>query len=268
MTDILPSSDRPDADAAALQAREEALSSCKSLKQRRFVEYYVESGVATRAADEAGFSDPSYGRELLKKTHVQKAIRALIEAETLSHAEVRHRLSQQIVATPEDVLDYIEVEHLVSYRPGSEWKVTSEITSSVAGATIERLNVEEAEELRLLHQLVREPTEDQEGRSIDDVRQAAAAGDVRFARVHIAVPVVNLEKARRRGVLGAIKELKFDSNGRPELKMYDSQDALKHLDKMYSMTEEAGSPEQVARSHLERVSEKMGLQVNVLNVNL
>jgi hypothetical protein len=266
--DTLPAQGSPPADAAALQTREEALSSCKSLKQRRFVEYYVQIGNAKRAAEEAGYSDASYGWELCRKTHVQQAIRALVQAETLSRAQVRHRLSQQALAHPSDAIDVVEVEHLVSYRPGGEWKVTNEITSSVGGATIETLNVDEAEELRLLHQYAREPSEDDEGRSLNDVREAARAGDVKFARVHIAVPVVNLEKARRRGVLGAIKELSFDSNGRPELKMYDSQAALKHLDKMYAMTEEAGSPEQVARSHLERVSEKMGLQVNVLNVNL
>jgi hypothetical protein len=45
-------------------------------KQERFVAFYLLTLNATEAARRAGYSDPSYGRELRTKAHVQRRIEA------------------------------------------------------------------------------------------------------------------------------------------------------------------------------------------------
>lgn len=257
-----------------LQTREEALSHCKSRKQRQFVEAYVGGarGNATEAARMAGYASSytTIGYKNLQKPHIKRAIRALTRAETLSRSEVRHRLSRQATTTIEDVADWVEVTHHVSYRPGEEWKVTEELTASVGGCEVTQLTAPEAEERKLLHRLAHS-TEDgeEDGVTLETVRAQTERGRLCFAAVTIEVLVVNLEKARRRGALEAIKELSYDKRGNPNIKMHDSQDVLKHLDKMYQMTDDVeADPQAAARSHLETATEKMGLNVNILNVTL
>jgi len=255
----------PAGDDDALYTREDALEGLKSLQQRRFVEHYMGAarGNATEAARLAGYSEPSYGRQLLTKSHVKQAIRALTRAETLSRAEVRRRLSQQATATLDDVVDLVDVVHHVWYQAGHERRLTAELTRSAGGADVDTLTPDEAEDLRLLHSYAAEVE-----CSPEEARRRADSGRVHFARVQIQVPVLNLEKARRRGALHVIKEISYDKQGRPEVALHDSQAALKHLDKMYSVADGESDPEAVSRSRLARVSEKMGMQINVLNVNL
>ena len=266
----VPTSDAPET-RPDLQTREDALSSCRSLKQRRFVEHYVGTagGNATKAADMAGFADPSYGRELVHKPHVKRAIQRLLEAETLSRAEVRHRLSRQAKATIEDIGDLVPVPQYVAYRPGQEHKLVNTITRSAGGADIERLSAEEAEDMHLFDRYITSLDEEDEAAvTVEDVRAQTEKGALHFSRVRIKVFVVNLEKARRRDALDVIKEITYDKNGRPEVKMYDSQGALKHLDKMHGISAEGQAPQAAARSHLQSVTEKMGLEVNIMNVQL
>jgi len=255
-----------------LQTREEALDHCRSLKQRRFVEHYVgeAQGNAAEAARLAGYSDDSYAHQLIRKSHIKRAIRALVRAETLNRAQVRRELSQQATATVEDIGDLVEVPQHVAYQPGEEWKLVDALMQSAGGGDIERLSAEEAEDLKLLHRYVHDAGEDDEAAvTLEDVRAQTENGRMHFARVWVEVFVVNLEKARRRGALGAIKELSYDRNGRPSVKMYDAQSALKHLDKMYAMTDDVDAdPQAAARSHLASATEKMGLNVNILNVQL
>jgi phage terminase small subunit len=272
MSDSLPAPTSESADTPDLQTREDALSSCRSLKQRRFVEHYVGAagGNATEAAEMAGFSDRSYGRELVQKPHIKRAIQRLTEAETLSRAEVRQRLSQQATATIEDVADFVEVTHHVAYRPGEEWKLTRAMSDSVAGAEVEPLSIEEATDRQLIQSYVQRKREDEEETVVtaEHVRDQVDDGRMHFAAVTTSVMVINLEKARRRNALGAIKEITYDQNGRPQVKMYDSQGALKHLDKMHGIGAEGQAPQAAARSHLESATEKMGLDVKILNVQL
>lgn len=266
-----PSTDSVSEDEQFLQTREDALALCKSMKQRDFVEYYIGEarGNATEAARLADFSDPSYGRELLTKPHVKRAIEKLVHAETLSRAEVRHRLSQQARASVTDVCDLVEISQYISYRPGEEWKILNTVTTSAGGAEIEPLDAHEAEDVGLLHQFIVQASDEEEddGVTLDDVRAQTEAGRLKFARVVTKVFVVNLEKARRRGAEQSIKEISYDSNGRPSVKMYDSQAALKHLDDMYALSEnDQASAQAAAREQLEKATEKMGLNVNILNV--
>ena len=66
-------------------------------RQKRFVDYFVQSGNATEAARRAGYKHPDrYGHENLKKLDVQKAV-----SERLSE------LQSERIADAEEVLTYL-----------------------------------------------------------------------------------------------------------------------------------------------------------------
>ena len=245
--------------------REDALAMCKSLRQRRFVEAYVgrARGNATEAARIAGYSDESYGREVLTKTHVLKAIRALVRAETLSRSDVRHRISRHATASIADVLDLVDVVQHVAYQPTEADKLAAMLTRSVGDTDVKHLRTGDLKEQPDLLAGLADQLDTSPDHLLDMV-----GGRVLIARVNMTVPTFNLEKAKRTGAIHAIKSIRYDADGRPEITMHDAQAALIHLDKMYSVADGQPEAETVARSRLERVSEKMGLQINVLNVNL
>jgi phage terminase small subunit len=65
-------------------------------KQRAFLEFYLQTWNATRAAEMAGFRCPNQiGPRLIKRDHIQLAIEERLKKESLSADEVLARLSQQ-----------------------------------------------------------------------------------------------------------------------------------------------------------------------------
>ena len=242
--------------------REDALADLNSAKQRRFVEAYVGAarGNATEAARMAGYSGSysTVGYKNIRKDHIKRAVRALVRAETLSRSEVRHRLSQQATASSDDVVDQVCVTHYVAHDPTEADELADVLSRGVGAPRVTYLGPSDIEP-GIARALEASPAQ---------LEQAMEAGSLQIARVEVEVMVVNLEKARRTGAIHAIKSIRYDHNGRPEITMYDSQKALMHLDKMYSVADNAPEAATVARSRLERVTDKMGLQVNVLNVNL
>ena len=66
-------------------------------RQRRFVDYYIQSGNATEAARKAGYKHPDrYGHENLKKLDVQQAVHARLS-----------ELQSERIADAEEVLTYL-----------------------------------------------------------------------------------------------------------------------------------------------------------------
>lgn len=223
-------------------------------------------GNASEAARLAGYagSYSTVGAENMQKPHIKRAVRALVRAETLGRAEVRHRLSQQARASLADVIDLVEVVQHVVHGPSEADDLAALLTRSVGDADVTYLDPDDLDENeRLLDGLAGELG--CEPRVLLD----QIGGRVRVARVVLKVPIVNLEKARRTGAIHAIKSIRYDNNGRPDITLHDSQKALMHLDKMYSVAENAPEAATAARSRIERVTDKMGLQqINILNLNL
>lgn len=69
------------------------LNSKLTYKQERFVEEYLVDNNATKAAERAGYSSPSYGRRLYTKPHVREAI-----ASARKQVQERTQITQDMVA--------------------------------------------------------------------------------------------------------------------------------------------------------------------------
>ncbi len=82
-------------------------------KQKRFIDYYVETGNATEAARKAGYSEKtsySIGHENLKKPEIKSAIDArLKELEEMRVADAREVLIHLTAAMRGEIVEYVPV---------------------------------------------------------------------------------------------------------------------------------------------------------------